>query len=167
MLNRTSGGAIAHHPGPVAAGDTLVVQPQDVAIFARHGALVRVLQPGQYAVPAEFAGDFEVYFVSTGPIVGVKLGGQIGLPNVRVAFGTLTWQIVDAEKAVKTVLGQDPEELGRHVTRMAMKEIKMLAMKSRGEKPAAQIQAEAVAPTNAALGPMGVQVRSIDELTLN
>lgn len=163
MLNRPNQEAVAHHPGPVTAGDTLVVDASDVAVFTRHGQLVRVLQPGQYTVPAEFAGDFEIYFVRTVSNVGEKLGGNLGLPNVRVAFGTFTWRITDPERVVTSLLGQDPSGLARFVAQRAFGELRRLAMRT---PDAARLQREAADPINAKLATIGVQLVSIDELTL-
>lgn len=158
---------IEHQQGGVTAGDTLKVAAGDVAVFARRGTLVRVLQAGSYQVPAEFAGpDMEVYFVSTRPHHDEKFGGNLsaGLP-VRAAFGKFTWRIADPERAVAAVGGGD--ELRRFVAAKVTKAAQFAAMTTMRDGWSPEKVQPLVAPeANGKLADLGIEVMAVTELTM-
>jgi hypothetical protein len=70
------GALLAKCSVPVTAGAELVVADGESAVFARGAQSIRVIGPGRYPVPAEFAGDRIVaFFVSTAPVT-VRYGGR-------------------------------------------------------------------------------------------
>jgi hypothetical protein len=169
MIQRSqSDQLIEHQSKGVSAGDTLEVGEQDVAIFSRQGQLVRVLQPGSYQVPAEFAGpDMEVFFVTTRQHHDEKFGGQLpaGLP-VRTAFGKCSWVIRDPERAALAV-GDDAAGLGRFVTRQVQKAVQLHGAKAamKGAPLDGSLHGPILAAANEKLGPLGLEVIAITELT--
>ncbi len=161
---------IEHRSGGVNAGDTLQVEHDDVAIFSRQGKLVRVLQPGTYQVPPEFAApDMEVFFVSTRTNHGEKFGGQLGagLP-VRAAFGELAWKIADPERAV--VSGVSGKELGRFVAARVVKAVQhvvaTIAIKEKGELQLHAVMADTVREANERLAGVGVEIVQLGDLQM-
>lgn len=165
MIQRAGSEPIEHQRNGVTAGDTLEVAAGDVAIFAHQGQLVRVLQPGSYQVPAEFAGAMEVFFVRTRATEGEKFGGRLpsGLP-VRTAFGTCTWIIREPERAVMA-LGE-AEGLGRSVIHAVQREVQHHGAQAalRGAPLDGSLHGPILADANARLAPQGIEVLAITEL---
>jgi hypothetical protein len=63
--------------GAVMPGSPLVVEDVETSVFVRDGQPIRVIGPGRYQVPPEFAGPgVSVYFVRTASLA-VKFGGPI------------------------------------------------------------------------------------------
>jgi hypothetical protein len=99
---------VTRFEGAVVAGSPLIIGPDDVVVLVRDGAAIRVIGPGQYQVPAEFAGPaILAYFVRTSPCP-VKFGGPVSTPGGRRAvFGEATLQVTDPASAA-TQLGDQP-----------------------------------------------------------
>ena len=168
MIQRAGREPVEHQRNGVAAGDSIEVAAGDVAIFALQGQPVRVLQPGSYQVPAEFAGPaMEVFFVRTRATEGEKFGGRLpaGLP-VRTAFGTCSWIIREPERVVMALGGA--EGLGRLVVRTLQGEVQHHGAKAalRGAPLDGSLHGPILADANARLAPQGIEVLAIAEFAL-
>ncbi len=169
MIQRKGFDPIDHQTGGVSAGDTLEVSPHDVAIFARQGQFVRVLQPGSYQVPAEFAApDMEVFFVMTRPLHDEKFGGNLpgGLP-VRAAFGKINWVIRDPERAVMAVGFSDSSGFSRWVGKCFLDALKTAVGRAHVQgTPMDGIELAVLAAANEKLAGQGVEVLEVTELQM-
>lgn len=169
MIQRKGHGPIDHRKDGVTAGDTLEVSHHDVAIFARQGQFVRVLQPGSYQVPPEFSGpDMEVFFVLTTPLHDQKFGGNLGagLP-VRAAFGKIQWVIRDPERAVMAVGFSDTSGFDRWVASTFLKGLQHAAGKAHlAGQPLDGLEAAAMAAANETLSAQGVEVLAVTEMQM-
>lgn len=87
----------------------MTVAADDIVVMAQFGSITRVIGPGSYQVPAEFAGaGVEAWFISTRPRSGIKFGGPIKLGGVKAIFGACSLRVVSAEAFAKNLVGQRP-----------------------------------------------------------
>ncbi len=95
--------------GSIDAGASMTVAAGDIVVLAQFGSITRVIGPGSYQVPAEFAGaGVEAWFISTRPRADIKFGGPINLGGVKAIFGTCSLRVVSAETFAKNLVGQRP-----------------------------------------------------------
>ena len=93
--------------GAVTAGAPLVIESHEASVFVRDGTPIRVIGPGRYEVPAEFAGpSIRVFFVQTTPFP-MKFGGRIPATpgGPRMVFGDATAQVTDPAAVVTQLAG--------------------------------------------------------------
>jgi len=169
---------VAAHHGPARAGDTLVVASEDRCVFFRGGAALRVLEPGSYAVPAEFAGDdVRAYFIRQVPVPGQRFGGMLGVaPNGEMpkAWGEYTLRVTDPVRLTTQLVGHaDPgtadDEAIRWVQTRVMNTAKRVIMKRliRGEDPAGPECAAAILDgSREELASFGLAVEAITNLAV-
>lgn len=139
-----SAAALAYgHEDDVAAGAPMTVGEGDQVVMAKFGTITRVIGPGSYQVPAEFAGaGVEAWFITSRPMVDVKFGSPINAGSVKAVFGTCTLRVVSAEALASNLLGQHPdvaEGIAKAATGKLVKAVREAAMK--GADPAAAQEA--------------------------
>lgn len=160
MIQRPNAQFVCRHPGPVAAGAPLTVGADDRAFVVRNGRLERVLAPGSYEVPPEFAGPgVEIHFVSVAWRRDVKFGGPLpaGLP-ARMVYGTFAYHAADPERLLVATMMTPPDDFDRFVaTRIQKAAADLIAKKAvDGTLDPSTLAAEVAGA--AALGEIGLSV---------
>lgn len=128
----------------LGGGDTVQVGAAETAVLSESGKPERVLGPGSYTVPEEFAGPYKVLdFVTTRPFRDMRFGGRLGpVPlasgPVSQAFGTFTIRVVSAERVVVNFGGAadgvDIDEVGAWLKGEILRALAEILATNRGQE---------------------------------
>jgi len=172
----------AHHLMVLAAhglteGESLVVSEGSTAVLMEHGRPRRILPPGRYTVPADFAGlDVEVFFVDTRSRRGLRFGGRVGpiaVPEGTLSsvFGELGFRVQSPERLVVGMAAMGPgvhsDEVLAWIKAKVLRALDAALAAERGADPAERVDAAVarVFTHTEALEEMGIALEELRGVT--
>jgi hypothetical protein len=97
--------ALVRRQGPLAPGEKVVVEGDDVAVLVRDGEIAGVLT-SESRNPADYGGC-DVYRVFTGGFDGMRFGGPVPLEGVRGVTGAADVQVTDPVRLVTAMIAAE------------------------------------------------------------
>ena len=158
--------ALVRREGPLAAGERVVVEGDDVAVLIQNGEVVGVLT-SRSRNPADYAGAL-VYRVFTGRFEGLRFGGPVPLNGVRGVTGEADVEVTDPVRLVSAMVAAaiDVDALDVWLPDRIMECVAEVLGQLHGRAKAHAIISGIVACTSCMEEDVGVVVRDIGRIRL-
>jgi len=158
--------ALVRAEGPLARGARVHVDPDEVVVLVRDGAVDGVLT-AETRNPADYTGA-EVYRVSTAVFEGLGFGGPVPLQGVRGVSGAADVQVTDPVRLVQAMVAHrvSPRDLDVWLSDQMMDGVADVLVQLHGRAKAHAIIGGIIASTAAMEEAVGVVARDIGRIRL-